>query len=422
MGQISERIEQSKSSRAQISVLPWEIESVVTIRGSFQSNPDLAAGQGIVQDLAIGLLDKGTQSKSKLQIASLLENAGASISFSSDGPRIRFSAKCLKKDLEMVTELLAEQLSEPLFDEGEFSLLKQRVQAGIERRKQSTSSVARAALSRQLYSTSHPGYHHQFDELLEAVSSTTLETVSTYFRGNTFFSNGHTVLVGDVNMSAAESHAQNWSDRLDLTPRTESADHHEFGLENPVAGREHVHIADRNNLDVLFGHSLDITSIDSDYLSLWIAVFVLGGNFSSRLMSTIRDRDGLTYGIRSSLSGMSSLHGGSWTTSVTLSQENLEKGIQATQAEILKFTEGGVSEAELEERKQTMIGSYQVQLATTSGLASRLLTNLERGYPKEMVDDHTRELRELKLTKVNQMIGAYLRPDSLMITSAGTKI
>ncbi|GIS47852.1 MAG: hypothetical protein Ct9H90mP20_5220 [Candidatus Neomarinimicrobiota bacterium] len=36
-----------------------------------------------------------------------------------------------------------------------------------------------------------------------------------------------------------------------------------------------------------------------------MAIYILGGNFSARLMQTVRDKEGLTYGIGSSISSAS---------------------------------------------------------------------------------------------------------------------
>ena len=65
--------------------------------------------------------------KSKYDISNILESIGAEISFISSNHHINFSAHCLRKDLPVVVELLAEQLRTPEFSSEELSLLKKRV-------------------------------------------------------------------------------------------------------------------------------------------------------------------------------------------------------------------------------------------------------------------------------------------------------
>ena len=161
MGSLSERIISVRDKTDQALVLPWEIDSVVTLRGSFRTQPDFGAGDDLLQDLASGMLDKGTTFRSKLELAQILEDRGASIVFSPSGPHIRFSVRCLVGDLDLVIELLVEQLDSPAFDEDEFGLLKGRVLANIQRQKQETSLMAGATLSRILYQPSHPRWLDQ---------------------------------------------------------------------------------------------------------------------------------------------------------------------------------------------------------------------------------------------------------------------
>ena len=416
MGSLSERIISVRDEADQALVLPWEIDSVVTLRGSFRTQPNFGAGDDLLQDLASGLLDKGTTARSKLELAQILEDRGAFIVFAPAGPHIRFSVRCLVGDLDLVIELLVEQLDSPAFDEDEFGLLKGRVLANIQRQKQETSLMAGAALSRILYQRSHPRYIRPLEEVEGTLAEITVAEVRNYYESKCRRTNLMVCMVGDVQ-------GYNPGDLLSqLGFKGEGARSVEdkYELAASESGSSHVEIADRSNIDVQMGHVVDLRSTEPDYLALRLGVFVLGGNFSSRLMSSIRDRDGLTYGIRSTLSGITSLHGGAWTTSVTLSQENAEKGIDATRTEIADFVKSGITNEELEEKKTTLTGSYQVQLSTTGGIASRLLTNLERGYEFDQIDSYPEKIKSLKLNKVNEMVTNLLHPDRLFVASAGS--
>ncbi len=416
MGSLSERIISVRDKADHALVLPWEIDSVVTLRGSFRTHPDFSEGDDLLQDLASGLLDKGTASRSKLELAQILEDRGASIVFAPSGPRIRFSVRCLVGDLDLVVKLLVEQLESPAFYEDEFGLLKGRVLANIQRQKQETSLMAGAALSRILYQPSHPRYLRSLEEVEDALSEITVAEVQNYYEAKCRRTDLMVCMVGDVK-------GYNPGDLLaQLVLKGPDAPEAEdkYELAASESGSSHIEIADRSNIDVRMGHVVDLRSNDPDFLALKLGVFVLGGNFSSRLMSSIRDRDGLTYGIRSTLSGITSLHGGAWTTSVTLSQENVEKGIDATRKEISDFVKSGITRGELEEKKRTLTGSYQVQLSTTGGIASRLLSNLERGYEYDQIDGYPEIINLLKLNKVNEMVTNLLHPDRLFVASAGS--
>ena len=74
-----------------------------------------------------------------------------------------------------------------------------------------------------------------------------------------------------------------------------------------------IHIPDKTSADVYIGQSIGIDQDHKDYIPLMMAVYILGGNFSARLMQTVRDKEGLTYGIGSSISSASYKRDGYWS-------------------------------------------------------------------------------------------------------------
>lgn len=189
-----------------------------------------------------------------------------------------------------------------------------------------------------------------------------------------------------------------------------------------MAEPQSVHDAmpDKFNLDVKMGHQLNLRRQDKDFTALHVGNFILGGNFSSRLMDIIRDEMGLTYGVHASLPGVSKHYNGHWQISITLSQDKLEEGITATRNLVTDFVERGVTEEEVTEKKTTITGSYKVQMGTTHGLAGMILRSLERGFERNRLDTFPTEVDALSVEDVNRVLQMYLHPASLHLASAGT--
>ncbi|HLA64797.1 MAG TPA: insulinase family protein, partial [Rhodothermales bacterium] len=185
-------------------------------------------------------------------------------------------------------------------------------------------------------------------------------------------------------------------------------------------GRTDVEIADRLNLDVRMGHPVALRRDSPDFVAAHAGLFALGGNFSSRLMQTVRDEQGLTYGIGSALHNVSVEHDGHALVYASLSQDRLEEGLAATRAVIERFVQVGVNEEELERVRTTLAGTHAVALATTSGLAARLLVNAERGFDIGYLDHYPEMVRALTVDEVNRAVRTHLRPDELHVAVAGT--
>ena len=413
-----ERIKEVRIGSCRLLMLKSEVENVVSWQGSFLTYPDFAAEEELVQSLVVSLLDKGTLERDKFQLADVLENKGAEVRFMQRGLRIGFSGRSLSDDFDEVFDILVEQLLTPKFDPEEFDKSRMRIAASIQRSKDQTAARASLALRQLMYGPAHPNYSFTADEELATLQSLSASDVKAYHAAHFGANDCIMVVVGDIDMDAVEQtvarHFSKWAQH-EVQPAFSTA----YQEASPQV--VHVPMPDKFNLDVRLGHQLDIRRQDKQFTPLHVGNFILGGNFSSRLMDVIRDEMGLTYGVHASLPGVSKHYGGHWQISITLSQDKLEEGIDATKKLVTDFVQKGVSEEELEEKKTTITGSYKVQMGTTHGLASLILRSLERGFERSRLDTFSGEVAALTTDDVNSALTAYLNPESLHVASAGTK-
>ena len=88
-------------------------------------------------------------------------------------------------------------------------------------------------------------------------------------------------------------------------------------------------------MTVLLGQSDGLRYRDPDALALRVGSAVLGAGFTGRLMSTVRDQEGLTYGIGAGISGTSDIFAdGAWRIIASFAPQLLEKGVASTKREL----------------------------------------------------------------------------------------
>jgi zinc protease len=136
-------------------------------------------------------------------------------------------------------------------------------------------------------------------------------------------------------------------------------------------------------------------------------------------MATVRDQEGLTYGI-GARTGNDTFTDGDWRIIANFSPELLEKGLASTRRELKSWHEQGVTADEVARTKTNLAGQFQVGLATTDGLASTILATLHRGYPLSWIDEYTQKLDAVTLDQVNAAIKTHLRPETFILVKAGT--
>lgn len=414
---IAPRIQSAQLKGIHLHAVPMPVSDVVTWRGSFRVGPNLATGEELLQELTVSLLEKGTSRRDRFEISEFLDDRGAHLDFQSDGLRVAVSGRALRRYASDVIGLMAELLFDPVFDEQEFQKARAQLSGSLRRALDSTARQASVALAQGLYLPSHPNYTFGVDDELSRLESFTVEEVRAYHRAQ--FGNDALSLVfsGDVDMElvqpAIEKAFDGWAP---------GGEEHEQTYQTPLSrpGYAPILMEDRRNLDVRLGHTVPLRRQDPDFIPLYVATFCLGGNFSARLMTRVRDEKGLTYGIGAALVGVEREHDGHWQVAVTLSDEKLELGLEATREEVEQFVQTGVAQKELEEKQGALVGSYSVSLATTGGMASAVLSSLERGLGLDYVDRFPKEVRDLSIDRVNESAKKYIEPDRLFTAVAGT--
>ncbi len=201
---MAEHVNRKKIDGIDLIAYPTAIKDVVTIMGALPAGEALAAAEHdnvAVASLAAMMLDRGTTKEDKFAIAKKLGGVGASLRFNVQGQSLLIQARCLKQDLPLVIELIAEELRTPAFSQGEFEKARQQF---IGERKNALDNVqARSteAFKRAVFPAGHPNHEAAINEYLTAAQTLTLDEVRTFYRK--YYGPDHMtlVLVGDVNMS-----------------------------------------------------------------------------------------------------------------------------------------------------------------------------------------------------------------------------
>src|SRR5262249_26355776 len=157
---------------------------------------------------------------------------------------------------------------------------------------------------------------------------------------------------------------------------------------------------------------------DKDYLPLSVATNVLGYGFTSRLLSTVRDTEGLTYGMTAMLTGPGKLDQ-TWTVYGSFAPTLLKQGMASTLRELAKWYHDGITAAELDYRKESLVGGFQVKLSTSGDLADVILGTVEHGLDLNWIDEYPKKVQALTLDQINGAIHKYLNPNKLVTAEAG---
>ncbi|OFV81559.1 MAG: hypothetical protein A2Y78_02610 [Acidobacteria bacterium RBG_13_68_16] len=408
-----------------ILLLPRHSNTTVHLHGS------LLAGHGLVgteqwsaASLVPDMLERGTSSHSRLEIARLLEDRGIELAVSADGfnpLEIFCSGRCLARHLPLVLDLLAEMLLAPDFPANELEKLRTLRLGELAQAQEDTFHRAFEAFARLTYPPGHPHYRRPFDERRAALESLTREQLvavhgKLYGPASLMLAVVGDFEPGEVERRLAELFGAANGGCREAPPVARRGPH------DVSPGEARESIPDKPNLDVVVGHPGGLRRADEDFLAALLGNSVLGhSTLSSRLGMRLRDREGLTYGVISRFFGASLLDG-PWAVAFSVAPENLERAQAAVREELARFVAEGPSEEELADERAAVAGSYRVSLATPTGMARELSRLVRHGLAVTEIDRIPGKVLATQRAEVVEAVRRHIDPAHLCLAVAGTLV
>ena len=408
------------SNGASLFVLENHFNPTVAVSGSLQAGPLFAPStRRLIASVTAGELAKGTESRTKLQIAEDLESRGASLSFSADASDpvgADIGGASLSRDVDLLLDRLVEILRTPVFPADELEKEKKRLIGSIRQQLDQTGARAYEAAARCVYPPGHPFHRRKGEERIASVEELAREDLEAYYRGRYGAATLQLVVVGDVAadriLDGLERRLASWSPgpAPGFSP-----------IEVPPASpaRETVVMPDKASADVVMLEPSNLTRRDPGYLACSLANSALGqSSLTSRLGVRVRDTEGLTYGIHSSFHATHVP--GPFAVTVTVKPESRDAAVASTLDEIGRFLRTGLTARELDEEKSSRIGKFQVDLASNGGIAQALDAAVYYGLGVEYLDRFPALVETITREEADEEFRKRVHPDRFAIASAGS--
>ncbi len=405
---------------AEILVLENHFNPTVAVSGSLHGGPLFAPpDRRVIASMTAGELAKGTERRTKLEIAEDLESRGASLSFSSDasdpvGTDIAGSA--LSRDVDLLLERLVEILRTPVFPEEELDKEKKRLVGAIRQQQDQTSVRSQETAARRIYPPGHPFHRRTGEERIARVEALTRDDLVSFYGSRYGAGTLRLVVVGDVEaeriLSTLESTLTDW--RRGPDPSIP-----DVPVPPPVPLEETVEMSDKANADVVLAMPAALRRPDPAYLACVLANSALGqSSLSSRLGVRVRDVEGLTYGIHSSFHATHVP--GPFVVSVTVKPESRDAAVASTLDEIGRFVREGMTEKELRDEKSSRVGKFKVDLASNAGISQAIDSALYYDLGLSYLDQFPNLVDAVTKEEADAAFARLVKPDAFTIVSAGT--
>ncbi len=161
-----------------------------------------------------------------------------------------------------------------------------------------------------------------------------------------------------------------------------------------------------------------ISRKDPRYHKAQVMNFILGSSgFGSRLMSEIREKRGLTYGIYTYFSNMDRFDGLAVSTSTE--NKNVGEMMSLIQAEWKKMKEAPPSEEEIQQAKNYLIGSLPLSLTSTDKIAGIVLSLRADDLPIDYLDQRKIAIENTSASDVQNLANELLDSSKMLTVLVG---
>jgi zinc protease len=395
----------------EVMVVEHHEQPVVSIYVIFKAGDALdPKGKESVAGFAIDQLNKGTETRSSLELAEWIESVGGSASGSSTEDFSAFSVTVLSDYLDVAYDYLEDVLLNPTFPDDELELLRKRVKTGLEFQMSQPDAVARRHLRTLVYGD-HPYSKQETPESVEAV---TREDVVDFYKSNFVPNNVLVAVVGDVRWKdVRKSLKEHFGDWQPGTP-----DKIAYGGA-PDAGETRIYLYNKTGAvqtEIFVGH-LAPNALNPDWPAITVGNRVLGGGSTSRLFMNIRETKGWTYHVRTGFTREKDL--GRFTARTPVRTEVTDSALVELMTEIERITEEPVTEEELDNAKSYLVGNFPLTIETPDQIAFQVGQYKLLGLDQKDLEAYRDRIAAVTIEDVQRVMNEYLHPDRAYIVLVG---
>jgi zinc protease len=341
----------------------------VTIHGAFEAGSvfDPPDQPGLAYFVS-RMMDRGTERRSSEEIANELDNRGVTLAININRHVVSVVCTCLTEDFDEMLALVGDVVMHPTFPAAQIATRRSEIVTTIRQDDDNPSAMATEGLLRLLY----PGHPYAFRPrgTVPGVEHIPDHALGEFHRARFAPDTLSLVIVGDVDSGRAIAAAG----RVFGAWRHVAAAAMALPAVSPATCRQRLVLPmmNKTQADIAYGFAT-IVRANPDYYAYWLMNNVLGQySMGGRLGDSIRERQGMAYYVFSALDA--NVVPGPLMVRAGVNPANVDRAIASIDAELTRLATDGVTDRELAESKQYLVGSLPRTLETNQGIATFLQT------------------------------------------------
>ena len=356
------------------------------------------------------MLDEGAGALDARAFARASESLATSFGFDISDDELSVSARFLTENRDASMELLRSALLEPRFDADAIERVRAQVLSGIRSDAKDPNAIAGRTMDQIIWGD-HP-YATSLEGTEDSVSALTRDDLVAAHRA--IFARDR-IYIGAVGDISEEELAGLIDELLGDLPETGAPMPPRAEIDIP--GGVTVVPFETPQSVAIFGQA-GISQDDPDYFTAAVLNHVIGGgSFESRLMTEVREKRGLTYGVYSYLAPKDL--GEVYMGSVSSANDRIAEAIDVIRAEWRRAAEEGVTPSELADAKTYLTGAYPLRFDGNARIARIIVGMQMLGLPIDYIATRNDKVEAVTMDDIRRVAADLLDPDGLHFVVVG---
>lgn len=365
--------------------------------------------------LTNAMLNEGVTGMDVIAIAKTFESVGAVFGNGSYKDMAILTLRSLtdKSKRQIALEMFTKILAEPTFPDSSFKRIKNQILTGFEIEKKTPSHLLNNEFYAKLYGD-HP-YGHPKDGNVKSINAMTLADLKTFYQQAYNAKNVVIAIVGDLSKQEAIAISDQISNALPKGNVLATT----IAPKPAKAGNYHIEFNSQQT-HIAMGQ-LGVRRNDPDFAALYLGNQILGGGtLSSRLMTELRERRGLTYGIYSDFSTMQA--SGFFKIGLQTRAEMTESSLVLIKKIVQDYLKTGPSEKEVADAKKEITGSFPLTNASNSNIVSQLGAIGFYDLPRDYLVNFVKQIQTLTPEQVKTAMNKHIKMDDFIVVTVGPTV
>lgn len=395
-------------------VIPMHEVPVVQFELSVEGGGRLDANRPGLASFTADMLSEGAGGKDAATIAAQVAFLGARLSSGAGWDATSISLETPVKSLDPALDLMADVVLRPTFAAEEVVRQRDLRLARILQQQDQPTVMASLAFNALVYPKDHP-YHHSLGGDSASTAGLDSAMVRQFYERTMDPARARLVVAGDVTMDQVRREIGrrfgSWKGKAPSAPPA-------TGSKPPVPATV-VYLVDKPGAaqSVIAIGRPGVDRSSPDYYALEVMNTLLGGSFSSRLNSNLRETKGYTYGAGSGFAYRPLP--GPFLARASVRTNVTDSSLVEFFKEFERIRDEPVSQTELDRARNYIALGLPGDFETTGQMANQINNLLTFGLPFSYYDDYVRNIMAVTAADVQRVARKYVTPDSLSVVVVG---